>query len=117
MNTHTLHTSPSQTNFAKWVMAATMTTMHDDDDNEHRKWRRGEREGCCSSVNDEHDENDNSGDDDMLFPLRTHTVDSHIFVECNRLCADCASGLTSASSLRLNPDFVECPRRPCRFYS
>ena len=72
MNTHTLHTSPSQTNFAKWVMAATMTTMHDDDDNEHRKWRRGEREGCCSSVNDEHDENDNSGDDDM-FSRHEHT--------------------------------------------
>ena len=30
-----LHGLPSQTNFAKWVMAATMTTMHDDDADEY----------------------------------------------------------------------------------
>ena len=72
---------------------------------------RGEREGCCSSADDEDDENDNSGDDDM-FSRHEHTLDPYAFVECNRLCTSCATGLTLASSLRLNPDFVECPLPP-----
>jgi len=30
-----VHLTVSQTKIAKWVMAATMTTIHDDDDNEY----------------------------------------------------------------------------------
>ena len=86
MNTPTLHTSPSQTNFAKWVMAATMTTMHDDDDNKHRKWgeriargmlflcwwRRMTRMIITATM--------------TCFPAtNTHKHESHVFVECNRL--------------------------------
>ena len=32
-----LHGLPSQTNFAKWVMAATMTMMHDDDADDYEE--------------------------------------------------------------------------------
>ena len=30
-----LHTCPSQSKITNWMMAATMTTIHDDDDNEY----------------------------------------------------------------------------------
>ena len=67
------------------------------------------------SPSPDHDEDGNSGDDNMCFSSQEHTIESNVFVEYNRSCTHCTAGLISAHSLLLTA-LAAAPLPYCSFH-